>query len=180
MAKESDSAREAREAQEALDAEDMGTGGKARDGEPNGATSLDERRAKRGGRSADAQLDTDGNEAVQEEESDGQQAWDVDPTGKRMSLGSLIPRNKPVEYKTKVDGTSTKLKGGINDPAIEQVAVSALYTSKFEIAYTRDDRGEIVKVIVTEHKAPRAINPAKSEAAQLMLAQQPDTPAAAV
>lgn len=167
---ETEGARKAREAQEALDAEDMGSGGRARDGQP--PVDLSERRR---GRSANAQLDTEGGETPtgQEEEHDGQQAWDVDPAGKKMSLGSLIPRGKPVEYKTKVDGTSTKLKGGINDPAIEQIAVSALYTSKFEISYTRDDRGEIVKTIVTEHKSPRAINPAKSEAAQLLLGLGP-------
>jgi hypothetical protein len=172
MAKKTDEELAAEQA--ALDAENMGTGGKARDGEPNGdgVASLEDRRR---GKTA-AQLDTEGNEKPvgQDEEHDGQQAWDVDPAGKKMSLGSLIPRGKPVEYKTQVDGTSTKLKGGINDPSIEQVAVSALYTSKFTISYTRDDRGEIVKTIVTEHKTPRAINPAKSEAAQLMLAEQPD------
>lgn len=176
MAKETDEAREAREAQEAFDAEDHGTGGAATDGKPG---DLNSRRGGRKGRSVNSQLDTGGSEAPagQEEEHDGQQAWDVDPSGKRMSLGSLIPRGKPVEYKTKVDGKSVVLRGGINDPSIEQVAVSALYTSKIEVAYTRDDRGQITKTIVTEHKTPRAINPASSEAGQLLLHGEP--PAAA-
>ena len=174
MAKETDAERDAREEQERLDAEDHGTGGAATDGEP---VKLDSRRK---GRSVNSQLDTDGGEvpAGQEEEHDGQQAWDVDPSGKRMSLGSLIPRGKPVEYKTKVDGKSVVLRGGINDPNIEQVAVSALYTSKIEVAYTRDDRGQITKTIVTEHKTPRAINPASSEAGQLLLHGEPPAAAA--
>lgn len=173
MAKETDAAKKAREAEEAqaaLDAEDMGTGSAARDGEPNGDGPVD-LSSRRRGRTA-AQLATDGSEqpAGQEEEHDGQQAWDVDPTGRKMTLGSLIPRNTPVEYKTKVDGKSVALRGGINDPTVEQIAVSALVTSKFEISYTRDDRGQIVKCIVTEHKTPKAINPAKSEAGQMLLA----------
>jgi hypothetical protein len=86
-----------------------------------------------------------------------------------MTLGSLIPRNTPVEYKVKIAGKSVSLRGGLNDPSVEQVTVSALVISKFEIAYIRDDRGEITKVIVYEHKVPKAVNPAKSEAAQLLL-----------
>lgn len=177
MAKETAAAKALREEQERLDAEDMGTGNGARDGVPAGdgdgeAGAPVDLASRRGKTAAQTTLEG-GEEPVQSEDDDGQQAWDVDPTGKRMTLGSLIPKNVPVEYKTKVDGTSTKLKGGINDPSIEQIAVSALFTSKFEISYTRDDRGQIVKCIVTEHKAPRAINPAGSEAGQLLLGEVP-------
>lgn len=161
--KETEAQRRLREEQEALDKENMGTGGKAHNGEP---VSLDERRQ---GRAADAQLATDGSEEPIDEEHDGQLAWEVEPGGKRMTLGSLIPRNVPVEYKVKVAGKSISLKGGLNDPTVEQLTVSSLVISKFEIAYIRDEQGQITKVIVYEHKVPKTINPAKSEAAQLML-----------
>lgn len=168
---------QAEKEQAELDNEDAGTGGKARDGEPNGdgTVSLDERRR---GKTPNSQLKTDGSEEPQTEDPDGQQAWDVDPSGKRMTTGSLIPKSCPVEYKTKVDGKSVVLRGGLNDPSVEQIAVSALYTSKIEVAYTRDDRGEIVKCIVTETKTPRSINPAKSEAGQMMLGVMPSDAAA--
>jgi hypothetical protein len=159
--KETPGEKEAREAQEALDAEDMGTGGKAENGEP---VSLDDRRKGRTG----SQLATDGKEDEPEPEADGQMAWDVEP-GKRMTLGSLIPCNTPVEYKVKIAGKSVNLKGGLNDPQSEQVAVSALVVSKFEVVYIRDGNAQITKVIVYEHKEAKSVNPAKSEAAQLML-----------
>lgn len=178
MAKETDAEKEAREAQEAENG-DMGTGAKATDGQPNGEGGPVSLADRRKGRTA-AQLATDGSDAPpQDEEHDGQQAWDVDPTGKKMSLGSLCPRNVPVELKVKVEGKSVTLRGGVTDPTVEQIAVSSLVVEKFTISYNRDADGTIVKVIVTEHKVPKAINPAKSEAGQLLLGQATDQAAEA-
>lgn len=162
--KETQAQKESREEQERLDAEDMGTGSAARDGEP---VNLDERRRGRTG----AQLATDGSDgqAAQAEESDGQQAWDVDPTGKKMSLGTLCPRGVPVELKVKVQGKGVTLRGGINDPQSEQIAVSALSVEGFDVRYTRDGTGTIIKTTVTEIKVPKSMNPATSEAGQMML-----------
>jgi hypothetical protein len=167
-----------REEQERMDQEDTGTGGKAKDGEPNGVTDLHGERAKRRGQTA-AQMSTGGgDEPVQSEDSDGQQAWEPEP-GKRVSLGSLIAKGKPVEYKTTVQGTGVKLKGGINDPASEQVAVSRLYVEGYNVRYTRDSDGHIEKTTVTEIKVPRTIDPAKSESGQLVLANMGDAQEAA-
>lgn len=162
--KETDADRALREEQERLDAEDTGTGAAAKDGVPN----LDDRRR---GRSANSQLSTDGSETpppVQVEDPDGQQAWEPE-AGKRMSLGSMIAKGKPVEFKTTVQGTGVKLKGGINDPGAEQIAVSRLYVAGYKIDYTRDADGAIEKTTVTEIKVPRTIDPARSEAGQLVL-----------
>lgn len=164
MGKETPEAEEARKEQERLDAEDMGNKGKAKDGEP---VDIEKRRK---GRSAGAQLDTAGNEAATTgEESDGQTVWEVDPTGKKMSLGTLLPRNVPVEFKVQVQGKSINMKDGINDPQQEQVAVSSLSVEGFNIRYTRDGVGNITKVIVTEIKVAKSVNPARSEAGQQML-----------
>lgn len=168
--KETPGEKEAREEQERLDAEDMGTGGKAHNGEP---VSLEDRRRGKTG----AQLATDGSETEPETEHDGQMAWDVEPGAKRMTLGSLIPRNVPVEMKVKIAGKSVTLRGGLNDPQAEQVAVSSLVVSKFEVVYIRDRDGSITKVIVYEHKEAKTVNPAKSEAAQLLLHGAPDAAA---
>lgn len=171
MEKETDAAREAREAQEAMDREDadLGAGGeKATDGEPNGVADLSKARGRRG-KPVSSQLSTDGSEDGQAEDPDGQQAWEPEP-GKRMSLGSLIAKGKPVEFKTTVKGTGVKLKGGINDPAAEQIAVSRLYVEGYDVRYTRDSDGQIEKTTVTEIKAARTVDPARSEAGQLVLA----------
>lgn len=169
----------AQEEQARLDAENMGTGAAATDGQPNGdgngVTDLDSRRGRTG-----AQLATDGADepAATSEDPDGQQAWEPEP-GKRVSLGSLVAKGKPVEYKTSVQGTGVKLKGGINDPAGEQVAVSRLYVEGYNIRYTRDSDGKIEKTIVTEIKVPRTIDPALSEAGQLVLENMGDAQEAA-
>lgn len=171
--------KETREKQERLDAENMGTGAGARDGQPTDPIDMNGERAKRRGKTP-AQMSTEGGEgeAATSEDDDGQQAWEPEP-GKRMSLGSLLAKGKPVEYRTKVEGTGVKLRGGINDPAAEQIAVSRLYVTGYDISYTRDSDGVIEKTIVTEKKAPRTIDPATSEAGQLVLANMAGQEAAA-
>lgn len=147
------------------DEAEFGTRDAARDGEPV----EDDLAARRRGRTG-AQLATDGAEVSTETQFDGQVAWEVEPDERRPTFGPpLVPRNTTVEYKVKIQGRGVPLKGGVNGPRGEQVVVASLMVEKYDISYTRDDRGEITKVTITEVKTQRSVNPVRSEAAQLML-----------
>lgn len=158
----------------AAESEEFGTGGAATDGEPNGngsTVSLEEHRRR--GRSA---ADTPASEAETQEEDDGQFAFEVPEVGgKKVTLGTMIPRGTPVKYAYKMSGKSVpNVKGGLIDPSDQNGLLLVSYVVEdVDVKFTRDSDRKITGVTVYVVLAPRDVVNARTEAGRVMLLGEP-------
>lgn len=98
----------------------------------------------------------------------------TEENGKRVTLGSLLQRSVPVEYKVQMTGKSVPgLSGGLIDPfqasAIGIVANAVI--GDYKVAYTRDEDKAVNKIIVYITLKPYQIQSVGSEAGQVMLSE---------
>jgi hypothetical protein len=116
-----------------------------------------------------------------EEEDDGQFTFEV-PTpsgGRKITLGTFVPRGTPTEYRVKMKGLSQKGVGGLLDPT--ETSILLLADCVVEAAtprFTRDAHGKIEKCIITIEVTPRLFVDARTEQAGVMLHGEPATSAA--
>lgn len=102
--------------------------------------------------------------ADDEEQEDDEELFVLDQ-GRRVSLGKLIPRGVPIEYRVRFEGKS--MKGGndmgllaYNDPDI--ILVMSAREGKVVPEPTYDEDGRITKVTLVAHFKPRIIHDATS------------------
>jgi hypothetical protein len=105
------------------------------------------------------------------EEADGQFALEVGDTGRKINLGTLIPRGVSVELKYKMGGKSIpNVKGGIMDPAdTSAVALISHVVEGVHVKFTRDADLKIEKATVYVEIGARHVVNAHSEAGELLL-----------
>lgn len=148
----------------------------ARDGEVD-ANELERRRQQKNGGSVRDRAEE--GEGEPDEESDGQFAFVTEEAGKKVSIGTIIARGTPVEYRITMAGKSNVLKGALMDPADTMILMLVRGAiSKYEVSYTRDDDEKITKVTVFVHIAPKHVLHARSEAARVLLEGEPAEAAA--
>lgn len=192
MARETKKQREEREAAEAAAAQGADA---PDDGDGSGVvTDLRRRQAERNAQAEAAGSDpTAGDadqsiaeraangEAEQDEEDDGQFAFEV-PTpsgGRKITLGTFVPRGTPTEYRIKMKGLSQKGVGGLLDPTATSILLLAdCVVESAKPTFTRDSDGKIEKCVIYVEVAPRLFVDARTEHASAMLHGEPPSAAA--
>jgi len=109
-----------------------------------------------------------------DEEDDGQFAFVVEEQGRRITLGTLINRGTPVEYRVTMGSKSVGARGGLIDPNDANILLVVRgVISNVDTKFTRDDDGRITKATIYMNIAPKVVLPAASEAAKVLLHGEP-------
>lgn len=130
---------------------------------------------------ADAEAAAAADAEAAQEEDDGQFAFEVPSSGgKRITLGTAIPRGVPIEHRVVMTSKSiANPKGGLLDPSDTDGLLLVPYlVESHRPTYLRDGDGEIKKVIVYTTIKPKHVVNAQSEAGETLLGIA--TPLAAV
>lgn len=132
------------------------------DGEGSGDQSLEELEREREKLAA---------EQAASEEADGQFALEIPTTGKKITLGTMVPRGTPVEVKYKMSGKSIpNVRGGMPDPAdTTGLLLVSFIVEDFDTKFTRDADGKIEKATVYVVLGPKHVVNARSEAGEVLL-----------
>lgn len=135
-----------------------------RDGEGTPEAELDAERKRLAAEEAEA-------DRKAQEEADGQFALEIPDSGRKINLGTIIPRNTPIELKYKMSGKSIpNVKGGIMDPAdVSGLLVASRVVEEVQIKFTRDADLKIEKATVYVVVGTRHVVNAHSEAGELLL-----------
>lgn len=152
------------------------TTGAAHDGEPNNLRSLP------GGEQPESIKDRAEQDAEEGVDEDGQKTWFfVEESGKKVSLGQLVNRSVPTEYRVTLGGKAIPhVKGGMIDPfATSIMLVADCVVGAVKPTYIRDGDQKVEKVIVYMELKPRVVQQAFSEAGQVLLAEGEKAQAAA-
>jgi hypothetical protein len=122
-----------------------------------------------GGQSIDDLADEQANgDTSGGEEDDGQLfVWEH---GRKVTLGTLIARNIPVEHAWVFGGSRRKGRGGLPPLDGDVLLVMRGKPAKVAIVPTRDDDEKVTKVTIEVHLAAKVVEPADSEEALGMLA----------
>lgn len=106
-----------------------------------------------------------------QEEEDGQFALEIPDTGRKITLGTLIPRGVPIEHKYKTKGKPIpNVKGGLMDPSdTSGLLLATRVVEKVVVSFTRDADLNIEKAIVETHLGLRTVVNAHSEAGGLLM-----------
>lgn len=135
------------------------------------------RRAQRGGSAADRakaaeeeQARLDAEEQPREgdgEEDDGQLfVWEQ---GRKVTLGTLIARNIPVEHVFVFGGKRVKGRGGLMALDEAPILVVRGLSGGTKIVPTHDDDEKVVKVTIESHIASKYVMPAETEEAVALI-----------
>lgn len=121
-----------------------------------------------------------GDAGTTEEEDDGQYAFVVPQTGKRITLGTMIPRGCPTKVRYKMSGKSIgNVKGGLLDPSDPNgLLVVAYVVEDVQTKFTRNSDRKIESATIYVVLAPTEVVPAHSEAGQVLLNGGSDVAAA--
>lgn len=199
MARETKKQREEREEREKAEAASAGGDDVQDDGDGSGVVAdLRERQARREAEKGEddaasdptaggekdqsiAERAANGEGNGQEEEDDGQFAFEV-PTpsgGRKITLGTFVPRGTPTEYRIKMTGLSQKGVGGLLDPTATSILLLAdCVVESAKPTFTRDSNGKIEKCVIYVEVKPRLFVDAHTEHAQAMLHGEPPSAAA--
>lgn len=155
---------EAAAAKAAEESENFGTGGAARDGEPNGeglsAEQRDELAKRRAARGVDSQEPEP--DAGIGEEDDGQ--FFVWERGRKVTLGTLIARGTPVEHAFVFGGKRTKGQGGLMGFDEKPLMIVRGKPGPVKIVPTYDsDEEKVTKVTIESHVNAIIVQNADSE-----------------
>lgn len=106
-----------------------------------------------------------------QEEADGQFALEIPDGGRKINLGTIIPRGTAVEVKYKMSGKPIpNVKGGIMDPAdISGLLLASRVVEGVNIRFVRDGDLKIEKATVDVVIGTRNVVNAHSEAGELLL-----------
>jgi hypothetical protein len=109
--------------------------------------------------------------AAEQEEADGQFALEIPEAGRKLNLGTIIPRGVPVEMKYKMTGRPIpNVKGGLMDPAdTTGLLLATRVVEKIVISFERDGDLKIEKATVEVRLGARSVVNAHSEAGELLL-----------
>ena len=103
------------------------------------------------------------------EEEDGQFVIDAGD-GKRITLGSMIPRGTPIEYRVVMGSKSIGAKGGLIDPNDTNIMLLVRgVVGDVDVTFKRNEDESIEKAIVYVTIKPKTVYNAKTEAARVML-----------
>lgn len=115
-----------------------------------------------------------------EEDDDGQFAFvSEDEAGRRLTFGTFIPKNVPIEYRITMGSKSNVLRGKLLDPTTDVMMLVRGKVSEGNVKFTRDEDENITKAIIYLVIAPKTVVNARTEQAQVMLHGEPPVPAAA-
>lgn len=118
-------------------------------------------------------------EGETEEEPDGQFAFvSEDEQGRRLTFGTFIPRNTPIEYRITMGSKSNVLRGKLLDPTEDVMMLVRGKVSEGNVKFTRDEHENIQKATIYLVIAPKTVINAKTEQAAVMLHGEPPTSAA--
>jgi hypothetical protein len=111
----------------------------------------------------------------QQEEADGQFALEVPESGRKISLGTLVPRGTPTEVRYKMSGKSiANVRGGLPDPAdTSGLLLVSFVVEDVQTKFTRDADGKIEKAVHYVILGPRHVVNAHSEAGEVLLRGEP-------
>ena len=111
-----------------------------------------------------------------QEEADGQFALEIPTTGKKISLGTMVPRGTPTELKYKMSGKSIpNVRGGLPDPAdVTGLLLVSFIVEDVDTKFTRDADGKIEKATIYVTIGPKLVVNARSEAGAVLIAGEPE------
>jgi hypothetical protein len=107
----------------------------------------------------------------EQEEADGQFALEIPTTGRKITLGTMVPRGTPVELKYKMSGKSIpNVRGGLPDPAdLTGLLLVTFLVEDVDTKFTRDGTGKIEKATIYVTIGPKHVVNARSEAGEVLL-----------
>lgn len=110
-------------------------------------------------------------DAAADEEADGQFALEIPTTGRKISLGTMVPRGTPTEVKYKMSGKSIpNVRGGLPDPAdVTGLLLVSFIVEDVDTKFTRDADGKIEKATIYVVLGPKHVVNARSEAGEVLL-----------
>ena len=105
------------------------------------------------------------------EEDDGQFVFEIPESGKKITLGTMIPRGTPTEVRYKMSGKSIpNVSGGMIDPSDTTGLLLVPFTVEdVDTKFTRDGAGNIEKATIYIVIAPKHVVNARSEAGRTLL-----------
>lgn len=114
-------------------------------------------------------------EGAGDEEADGQFAFVVPETGRKITTGTLVPRGTPTEVKYKMSGKAIpNVTGGLPDPAdTDGLLLVSFIVEDVDTKFTRDGEGKITKATHYVVLAPKHVVNARSEAGDVLLRGEP-------
>lgn len=100
--------------------------------------------------------------------------FDIPSTGRKVNLGTLVPKGTPIKIRYKMSGKSIpNIRGGLMDPAdTTALLLCTVILEDVDVKFTRDSDLKITEATVYLILAPRDIVNARSEAGAALLGEQ--------